>query len=209
MVTVEQFADALQRLSELYDAGKVRVAISPQGSASFSVIDANDPKLPQAGGGLYADLDDALAAVVSGASRDDFIRARSAARPPLFPEPDDGEAAAKKYDAVVSTFPIAALRRKAYLRRTATVRTLVDVQWEAVTRLDASLPARSPHTEPAFALLHLRLERFSESPFNPDTLSTVFAADSGDLDDLIDSLHRAKEALDTRTDKEDGHGSAE
>jgi hypothetical protein len=207
-VTPEQFAVALRRLRELYDEGKARVAISPQGSAEFD-LDLNEPELPPPGEGLYRDLDDALAAVVSGASRDDFIRARAVPRPPLFPETETHEIAGEKYDAVVALFPVAALRRKAYLRRTATVRTLVGVEWEAVARLDASMPAEPPHAEPAYALLRLRLERYSESPFSPDRLSTVFAADSDDLHDLIERLRRAKEALDVSKDMEAGDGNTE
>ena len=207
-VTVEQFAAALRRLRELYDEGHVRVAISPQGTAEFD-LDPNAPELPPPGEGLYRDLDDALAAVVSGASRDDFTRARATPRPPLFPETEPHETAGEKYDAVVDLFPVEALRRKAYLRRTATVRTLVGVEWEAVTRLGASLPAEPPHAEPAYALLRLRLERYSESPLSPDRLSAVFAADSNDLNDLIERLRRAKEALDVWRDREDEHGNTE
>lgn len=206
-VSIERFAEAMGRLRELYDEGSVRVAISPQGTASFSIIDQNDARLPPSGEGLYRDLDDALAAVVSGATRNEFVHARASPRPPVFPDAEPPDVAGAKYDAVSEIFPIAALRRKAYLRRTATVRTLVGVEWEAVSRLKASIPASPPHTEPAFALLHLRLERYSDSPFSPDTLSTVFAADSDDLQDLIESLHQAKDALDGRAEREDGHGN--
>lgn len=196
-VDYEHFDQAATRLAELVREGRASVVLGPQRGTVGLDIQAGTPDVPQPGGGLYNDLDDALAAVISNIPVDAFVATRAVPRPPMFTDTEDAEVARKKYEKLVTIFPIAELRLRAHLRWTSSVPVFTDLSWEVLTRHAGSSDTDidgSAITAP-YAVLKLTSEQASDSPFASDREVAAFAMDSEAVEEVIETLGQLRVAL--------------
>jgi hypothetical protein len=195
-VDYERFESAVNRFAELVKDGHARIVLGPQKGAVGLNIDPGAPDPPVPGGGIYNDVEDTLAAVISNTSIDDFVKARASPRPPVFPETEGPAVARRKYELVLAAFPAAQLRLKAHLRWTSSVPVLTDLSWEILTRhADSADGERETIITAPYAVARVTAERSSENPFAPDRDVSSFAMDPEALDEVIESLGRLRTVL--------------
>jgi hypothetical protein len=153
--------------------------------------------------GVMWDVTDALAAAVNGASPEEFVRTRT--NPRRFAEDDSEpdneveseEIARRKFELIASAFDIIDLRRRRWLKSTSKDWLATGVDWEvSIKHVDDDTP--SPDNEPVpFATIRLTAEppghpAYGQSPPPRDLVMTL---DREDVDYLLDSLGRLREAL--------------
>lgn len=199
-VEFDRFTAAVTRLAQMRSERLLRIVMSPHAPLALE-IDQEAADVPEPGGGLYADIQDALGAVLSDVSADDFVVARSAPRP-QFPQPEEASRSRAKYEALVRAFPIAELKQRARLRQTSGVHVLTALNWEVLVKRHDSFPAAEPSTAPR-ALVTITAERASESPFVPDREVSVFVADLDDIEYIQAKLEQLRDALVKMADDND------
>jgi hypothetical protein len=205
-VTLDRFTEAVARLSEMRRERLLRIVMSPQGPAALE-IDNGAPDVPTPGEGLYADIQDTLAALLNNVTVEDFIGMRSAPRPPQFPEAEDGAISRAKFEAVAAAFSRAELMQRLRLRQTSGVHVLTAVNWEVLSKHDDSFP--TSEDEPSLALqaqINITSERASDNPFVPDREVSVFVVHLDDLEYMLAKLEQLKVAL---VDMKEGVGDGD
>jgi hypothetical protein len=194
-VDLDTFTTAVDLLAQLRELGHVRLEVTPQGIVTLAFDQDGHTEAPAAGGGLYMDIEDAIAAVAADVSVDDFVRIRSAPRP-NYPQPEAEDVARAKYAAICSGFSAESLRRRAWLRATSKVYVLTSYDWEVVSkRADSTRPRPSGDNVALYGLLRLNTERASNAGWNPDHKVAVIGLDPDDVDDLLQGLTRLRAAL--------------
>jgi hypothetical protein len=197
-VDLSRFREAVERLAELREQGQLRVEVTPSGGINLVFDQRGGARAPEGGGGLYIDIEDALAATAAGVSIEEFAGVRQASSAPLGPE--DEAAAREKYEAVVASQLAVGLQRRAWLRTTSKAYVLTSVDWEVVSKLadSSSIPRPTDASETLYGLLRLNTERASEGAL-PDQKITVLGLDADDLDSLIAALTSLRAALGAET----------
>jgi len=193
-VDLEHFRAAVEQFARIHGDGHLRVEVAPNGAVNLIFDPEGARHAPPGGGGLYIDIEDALAAVAAGVPVDDFVRIRSERPGPLGPE--DGESAREKYQIIAESSLSEGLQRRAWLRATSKAYVLTSFEWEVVRKLadSSSIPRPTDASETLYALIRLDTER-SGGDGPPDQKVTVVSVDAPDLDDLIGGLTSLRAAL--------------
>jgi hypothetical protein len=192
---LDRFTEAVERLSEMRRERLLRIVMSPQAPPALE-IDQEAPDVPAAGDGLYVDIQDALLALLSDASVEDFVATRSSPRPPQFQEVEEQDISRAKFEAIAAAFSRMQLMQRLRMRQTSGVHVLTAVNWEVFGKLDDSFPTRED--EPSLALqahINITSERATDSPFVPDRAVSVFAVDLDDVEYMLAKLERLRVAL--------------
>jgi hypothetical protein len=193
-VTLDRFTEAVGRLSEMRRERLLRIVMSPQGPAALE-IDNEAPDVPAPGEGLYADVQDTLAALLANVTVEDFIGMRSAPRP-QFPETEDEAISRAKFEAAAAAFSATDLKQRARLRQTSGVHVLTTMNWEVLVNEQDSFPETEAELGAApRALINITSERATDNPFAPDREVSVFVTDLDDLEYMLAKLEQLRVAL--------------
>jgi hypothetical protein len=192
---LDRFTEAVERLAEMRRERLLRIVMSPQAPLALE-IDQEATEVPAPGEGLYADIQDALFALLGNSTVEDFVAARSMPRPPPFPEVEDEEVSRAKFEAVAAAFSRAELMQRVRLRQTSGVHVLTAVNWEVLSKREDSFPTSEDEPDPApRAQITITSERATDSAFVPDRAVSVFAVDLDDVEYMLTKLERLRVAL--------------
>jgi hypothetical protein len=189
--SLTDFKAAAERFAALRAAHQLRIVIGPQGGLGFA-IDGDASDVPEPGGGLYADINDALLALATGHTIEQFVERRGKARGPSFPEREDAKTARAKYKAVAALFDPSELAQKVILRRTSNIQVLTNIEWETITRQQYTVADKSSSP---IGLIKLTAERPTESPFSSDRDTLVCVLDLEDVAYLEAQLRRLRASV--------------
>ncbi len=188
---LDNFVAAAERLRDLRERGLLRFHVTPQGSVNMGFEPSASDEVPAPGGGLYADLDDAIGAIGTGTSIEEFQRVRGEPRPG-FPEPEASEIAAAKYEQLAPFGD--ELRPRVLLRLASRVPVLVAHDWEVVTkRADSIVSEDAPDV--SYGLLRITTERALGVNLGADRKAVTLGLDKQDVDELIEDLENMRNAL--------------
>jgi hypothetical protein len=203
---LDRFTAAVERLSEMRRERLLRIVTSPQAPVALE-IDPEAPDVPAPGDGLYADIQDALFALLSDASVEEFVATRSSPRPPQFQEGEEQDVSRAKLEVVAGAFSRVELMQSLRMRQTSGVHVLTALSWEVFGKRDDSFP--TSEDEPGLASraqITITAERATDSPFVPDRAVSVFAVDLDDVEYLLAKLERLRVAF--AEVQEAGNGNA-
>lgn len=188
---LDNFVAAAERLRDLRARGLLRFHVTPQGGVNLAFEPSAADEVPQAGGGLYADLDDAIGAIGTGTALEEFQRVRGEPRPG-FPDPESPEVAAAKYEQLVSFGD--ELRPRVLLRLASRVPVLLAHDWEVVTkRADSIVSDDAPDV--SYGLLRVTTERALGVNLGADRKAVTLGLDRQDVDELIEDLENMRKSL--------------
>jgi hypothetical protein len=188
---LDHFVHAAERLRDLRKRGLLRFHVSPQGSVALAIDPSASDEAPEAGGGLYADLEDAISAAAVGVSLEEFQRARGTPRP-NFPEPETPEIAAAKYKQVA---PFAdELKPRIVFRVTSRAPVLVAHDWAVVSKREDSIVAKDvPNV--SYVVLRLTTERSLGVNMGTEREVTTLGLDDQDIEELTSDLGAMRKSL--------------
>ena len=189
---LDNFVAAAERLRDLRARNLLRFHISPQGNVTLAFDPAAENEVPAPGGGLYADLDDVIAAIGAGTSIEEFQRVRGSPRPPAFPEPESAEIAAAKYEQLASFGD--ELRPRVLLRIASRVPVLVAHDWEVVSKLSDSVVSDDAPSV-SYGLLRITLDRALGVNLGAEREAVTLGLDTQDVDELIEDLENMRKSL--------------
>jgi hypothetical protein len=188
---LDNFVAAAEQLRTLRASNLVRFHVSSQGQVTLAFDPAAAQNAPPPGGGLYMDLQDAIAAVGAGVTIEEFQRGRSEPRPG-FTEPESPDIAAAKYQQVAVFGE--ELRPRVLLRATSRAPILVAHDWEVVTK-----QVDSARNDDAFkvssGLMRITFERALAVNMGVKQEAVTLGLDLQDIDELIEDLEKLRLAL--------------
>jgi hypothetical protein len=190
--TLENFTTAIRKLAELRDEGLARLAIGPDGDVAVG-IDPKAANAPVPGGGLFADIFDALTAVANASSVEEFAGIRSEPRPGFQGIEDDATSRAK-FEATAAAFSRDELKRRVWLRATSKLPVFAAVEWEVLVKEADSRVTTSPAERIPLAQVRFVTQRGSRAHF-PNLEEFVTGMDLEDVGDVIRELERLQAAL--------------
>jgi hypothetical protein len=147
-------------------------------------------------GRVFFDLEDVLVANTSGADREHFIRRRSDSK--RFPdgEAEDPSVAGAKFDLVSRSFDIDGLARRVWIKSSAKTNVSRRFDWEVLIKCADSQAERPVGGKMVTATLRVASEPPDlDVPIRLTHQEVVMTVDTEDIDYMIDSLKRLKEAI--------------